>query len=82
MAYNYTKTYIQSRQRTIIIKKKPKIYCITKALIIGSGLRLWWFITTFNKISVISVAASHLQTLSQNVVSSTPRHERDSNSQL
>ena len=26
--------------------------------------------------------ASHLQTLSHNVVSSTPRHERDSNSQL
>ena len=25
--------------------------------------------------------ASHLQTLSHNVVSSTPRHERDSNSQ-
>jgi hypothetical protein len=25
---------------------------------------------------------SHRQTLSQNVVSSTPRHERDSNSQL
>jgi hypothetical protein len=27
-------------------------------------------------------AASHLQTLSHNVVSSTPRHERDLNSQL
>jgi len=27
-------------------------------------------------------AASHWQTLSQNVVSSTPRHERGSNSQL
>ena len=27
-------------------------------------------------------AASHWQTLSHNVVSSTPRHERDSNSQL
>ena len=26
-------------------------------------------------------AASHCQTLSHNVVSSTPRHERDSNSQ-
>ena len=26
--------------------------------------------------------ASHWQTLSHNVVSSTPRHERDSNSQL
>jgi hypothetical protein len=26
--------------------------------------------------------ASHLQTLSHNVVSSTPRHERDLNSQL
>ena len=26
--------------------------------------------------------ASHLQTLSHDVVSSTPRHERDSNSQL
>ena len=27
-------------------------------------------------------AASHLQTLSHNVVSSTPRHKRDSNLQL
>jgi len=27
-------------------------------------------------------AASHLQTLSHNIVSSTPRHEQDSNSQL
>ena len=27
-------------------------------------------------------ATSHRQTLSHNVVSSTPRHERDSNSQL
>ena len=27
-------------------------------------------------------AASHQQTLSHNVVSSTPRHEQDSNSQL
>ena len=27
-------------------------------------------------------AASHLQTLSHNVISSTPRHERGSNSQL
>jgi hypothetical protein len=27
-------------------------------------------------------AASHRQTISHNVVSSTPRHERDSNSQL
>ena len=27
-------------------------------------------------------AASHWQTLSHNVVTSTPRHERDSNSQL
>ena len=52
---------------------------------------------TFNNLSVISwwsvllvketgenhrPVASHLQTLSHNVVSSTPRHERDSNSQL
>jgi hypothetical protein len=49
---------------------------------------------TFNNISVISVeetgvpgenhrtAAGHWQTLSHKVVSSTPRHERDSHSQL
>ena len=52
--------------------------------------------TTFNNISFIFVVvsfigggnrknhrpvASHRQTLSHNVVSSTPRHERDSNSQ-
>ena len=54
------------------------------------------FNATFNNISVISCrsvllveetgkthlpAISHWQTLSHNVVSSTPRHERDSNSQ-
>jgi hypothetical protein len=55
------------------------------------------FIDTFNNILVISwwsvleetkvpgktyrPADSHLQTLSHNVVSSTPRHERDLNSQ-
>jgi hypothetical protein len=55
------------------------------------------FNATFNNISVISWRsvllvevpgenhrpnASHRQTLSHNVVSSTPRHERGSNSQL
>ena len=50
------------------------------------------FNATFKNILVISwrsvllveetgVPASHTQTLSLNVVSSTPRHERDSNSQ-
>ena len=51
------------------------------------------FNATFNNISVLLVeetgvpgenhrpVASHRQTLSHNVVSSTPRHERDSNSQ-
>jgi hypothetical protein len=57
---------------------------------------LWFMVpnTTFNNISVISwrsvllmkkkhwPVASCWQTLSHNVVSSTPRHERDSNSQL
>jgi hypothetical protein len=50
--------------------------------------------TTFNNISVILVeetgvpwenhqhVASHLQTLSHNVVSCTPRHERGSNTQI
>ena len=53
------------------------------------------FYATFNKISVISwwrsvllveetgvPAASHCQTLFHNVVSNTPRYERDSNAQL
>jgi len=51
------------------------------------------FNATFNNISVIVAVsfidgenhqpvASHLQTLSHNAVSSTPSHERDSNSQL
>ena len=52
------------------------------------------FNTTFNNISVLLVeetwvsgenhqpVASHCQTLSHNVVSSTPPHERGSNSQL
>jgi len=48
------------------------------------------FNAIFNNISVLLVeeivenhrpAASHWQTWSHNVVSSTPRHERDSNSQ-
>jgi hypothetical protein len=45
------------------------------------------FNATFNNISVIigggnqRPAVSHWQTLSHNVVSSTPRHEQDSNSQ-
>jgi len=58
---------------------------------------LWWFYATFNDISVISwrsvllvettgeyhrPVASHWHTLSHNVESSTPRHERCSNSQL
>ena len=55
--------------------------------------KLMVFNATFNNISFIlwrSVlpgenhrpVASHCQTLSHNVVSSTPRHERGSNSQL
>ena len=51
------------------------------------------FNATFNNISVISwqsillleetrPVTGHLQTLSHNVVSSTPRHERGSNPQL
>ena len=49
------------------------------------------FNTTFNNISVLLVeetgenhrpSASHGQTLSHNVLSSTPRHEWGSNSQL
>ena len=52
------------------------------------------FNATFNNISVLFVeeteihrenqrpVASHWQTLSHNVVSNTPRHERGSNSQL
>ena len=60
-------------------------------------IRVMVFNATFNNISAISwrsvllveetgenhrPAASHWQTLSHNVVSSTPRHERGSNSQL
>ena len=63
----------------------------------GFSVRDMVYNTTFNNLSVISwwsvllvketgenhrPVASHLQTLSHNVVSSTPRHERDSNSQL
>ena len=60
------------------------------------GIRLMMFNSTFNNISAISwwsvllveetgenyrPVASHSQTLSYNVVSSTPRHERNSSSQ-
>jgi len=70
------------------------LYTITT---IHKWFGLVWFIVfnaTFKNISVISwrsilleeetgvPVASHWQTLSHNVVSSTPRHERDSNSQL
>ena len=58
----------------------------------GLWLWLWGFKATFNNIPVISwwsvllveetrKPASHWQTLSHNVVSTTPRHKRDSNSQ-
>ena len=67
------------------------LYVVSKFL----GLRVMVFNATFNNISVISwqpvflieedenhwITASHGQTLSHHVVSSTPRHERDSNSQ-
>jgi hypothetical protein len=50
------------------------------------GVRVMVFNTTFNKETGIPgennwPAASHWQTLSHNVVSSTPRHEQDSDSQ-
>jgi hypothetical protein len=60
-------------------------------------MRLWVLNATFNNISAIDdsrfyswrkpeekqrLVESHCQTLSDNVVSNTPRHERDSNSQL
>ena len=61
-------------------------------------LAIWWFLlgllmfnATFNNISAISrlsvllveeTGENHWQHLSHNVVSSTPRHERRSNSQL
>ena len=47
---------------------------------------LWWSVLLLEETGVPgkndSPAASQLQTLSHNVVSSTHRHERDSNSQL
>ena len=61
------------------------------------GVRVMVFSANFNNISVISLrsvlsvvvtgenrrpAARHCQTLSHNVVSSTPHHQRGSNSQL
>ena len=66
-----------------------------KIFVMGYGYDL--FNATFNNISVISWrsillveeigenhhhVASHRQTLSHNVLSSTPHHERDSNSKL
>ena len=70
-------------------------YTIKLIIYIGFGLVLFMVVkTTFNNISVISVEetrvpgenhwliAGHWQTLSHNVVSSAPPHERDSYSQL
>ena len=46
----------------------------------------WWSVLLVKEIRVPGEhhrhAKGHRQTLSHNVVSSTPRHERDSNSQL
>ena len=63
-------------------------WCVFIAYYIwGLGARVMVFNATFNNISVIGgenhqSVASHWQTLSHNVASSTLRHERDSNSQL
>ena len=46
----------------------------------------WWSVLLVHETKVPGEkhqpAESHLQTLSHNIVSSTPRHERDSSSQL
>jgi hypothetical protein len=46
----------------------------------------WWSVLLVEEIGLPREnhppVASHCQTLSYNVVSSTPRHERDSNSQI
>ena len=45
------------------------------------GQFYWWRKPEYPEKTTNS-AASHCQALSHNIVSSTPRHERDSNSQL
>jgi len=51
----------------------------------NNSVILWWSVLLVEEIGVPGEnhrpEASHWQTLSHNVVSSTPRHERDSNSQ-
>ena len=75
----------------------PEMSIIARSYVSGLGIRVMVFSATFNNISVIScrsvllvedtgenhrLAGSHWQTLLYNIVSSTPRNERDSNSQL
>jgi len=65
--------------------------CIVTSYVIEEGL-VWFRVcnATFNYVVVVSFIGggnhrpvpSHCQALSQNVVSSTPRHERGSHSQL
>ena len=57
-------------------------HCVVcSSSIYGFWLPLWYFQTLLSTINRRPVA-SNWQHLSHNVVSSTPRHERDSNSQL
>ena len=80
----------------IIVIQNIKMVNDNKKIVRNShgSIGLWCFNATFNNISVLLVEetrvsiekhrppASHWQTLSHNVVSSAPRHELDSNSQL
>ena len=97
IAFFYLEFFIKEKlgrgRHLFTVKKKITIYI---ELVFSNRVRLMWF-STFNNISVLSwrsvllveeteenhrPAASHWQTLSHDVVSSTPLHERDSNSQL
>jgi hypothetical protein len=85
-------------QRTIKDLWKLKLKNNIMFFFLKFHLAIWWFLfglmmfnATFNNISVISrlsvllveeTGENHWQHLSHNVVSSTPRHERRSNSQL
>jgi len=48
----------------------------------GGGQFYWWRNPEYAEKTTYLSVASHWQTWSHNVARSTPRHERDSNSQL